>query len=134
MVKITGRSNANNKNTSKKFSLIYSSDCILTGISRLFNAFQADGEYQSDLQIVLIDANIPGQEPSHTGHSGTDTAHEYTGSKSAKAVCLENIFLSELMAVTGFLRHCKYPPKKRRAILSASDTKPNKDWYFWYPG
>lgn len=58
----------------------------------MFNTFQADGEYQGDLQIVLIDANTPGQEPLDTGYP--DKAHKYTGSKYAKAMCLENIFLS----------------------------------------
>ena len=83
MAKITGRSNANEKNIPQKSSLIYSNDCILTGISHLFNTIQANGECQGDVQIVLIDANIPGQEPS-------DTAHKYTGSKYAKATCHEN--------------------------------------------
>ena len=76
MVKITGRSNASDKTIPQKSSLIYSDDCILTGISRLFNTIQADGDCQGDLQIVLTDANIPGQEPSDTGHPDTDTARK----------------------------------------------------------
>lgn len=53
----------------KKSHLINSDECIFTGTSCLFNTTQA--RCQGDLQIVLTDANIPGQEP-----SGTDTAHK----------------------------------------------------------
>lgn len=96
----------------KKSHLINSDERIFTGISRLFNTIQADGEYQGDLQVVLIDANMPGQEPSGTDHPDTDTAHKHTGSKRAKAMCLGNTFLSGLMAVTGSLQHHNYNPPK----------------------
>lgn len=112
MVKITGRSNATDKTTStKKSHLINCDEHIFTGISCLFNTTQT--RCQGDLQIVLRDANIPGQEP-----SGTDTAHKHTGSKHAKAMCLENIFLSGLMAVTGSLQHHNYNSSQGRVKLS----------------
>jgi len=103
MVKITGRSNANDETIPQKSSLIYSDDCILTGISHLFNTLQADGECQGDLQIVRIDASIPGEELSDTVHPDTDTAHR--GNKYAKFMCFENAFLSDLTAGTGSLQH-----------------------------
>lgn len=95
-----------------KSYLINSNECIFTGISRLFNTIQA--RCQGDLLTVLTDANTPDQEP-----SGTDTAYKHTGRKHAKAMCLENTFLSGLMAATGSLQHHYYnpPPKKCRAIL-----------------
>lgn len=113
MVTLTGRSNATNKSISpKKSHLINSDERIFTGISRLFNTTQADGECQGDLQVVLIDTNMPGQEPSGTGHPDTDTAHKHTGSKHARAMSLGNTFLSALMAVTGSLQHHNYNPPK----------------------
>lgn len=71
----------------KKSHLINSEERIFTGTSCLFNTTQA--RCQGDLQIMLTNANIPGQEP-----SGTDTAHKNTGSKHAKAMCvLETVSL-----------------------------------------
>lgn len=112
MVRMTDRKNANDKATPKKFSLIYSNYCILTAIPGLFITFQARGECQGDLQTVLNDANILGQEPSDTGHPDTGTAHKYTGSKCAKVVCLQ---ISSCYCLSATLKLS--PPKKRRAIL-----------------
>lgn len=86
--------------------------------SHVYNTTQADGECQGDLQVVLIDTNMPGQEPSGTGHPDTDTAHKHTGSKHAKAMCLGNTFLCGLMAVTGSLQHHNYNPRQRTVEMS----------------
>lgn len=117
MVKITGRSNAIDKTIPQKSSLIHSDDCILTGISRLFKTIQADGECQGDSQILLIDANIPGQEPSDTGHPDIDTAHNYTGSKYAKPCVLKILSLVIWWLLLALYSTTTISPKKQRAIL-----------------
>lgn len=98
-VKITGRSNADDKNITPKSSLIYSHGCTLTGISRLFHAIQADGKCQSNSQRVVRDENKPSQKPLDTGHPDKDTARKYTGIKYNQATCPENTFLSDVMAL-----------------------------------
>lgn len=76
---------------------------------------------------MLIDTNMPGQEPTGTGHPDTDTAHKHTGSKHAKAMCLGNTFLSALMAVTGSLQHHNYNSPKEVQRCPTNYIKPKKD-------
>lgn len=51
-------------------------------------------------------------------HPDTDTADKHTGRKYAKAMRLENIFLSDLTAVTGSLQHHNYTPKVKSYPIS----------------
>lgn len=45
------------------------------------------------------------------------TQYKHTGSKHAKAMCLENSFLSGLMDVTGSLKYHNYNTPQRGAEL-----------------